>query len=483
MSQSATKSMAKNFSWSMLGSAVGGTLNFLAIIYLARVLGAAAFGWFTFAQAFLVYFVLLVDSGLSMFGMREIARSRDSAGSVVLNLFALRILAASILFLLASIVVLLLPVSAELRLFFLATFLFVFYRALNADWVFQGLERMEFNALAKIIYASLSFSLIVVFVRSASDLAKAPLIQALCGILVTIAFFFFLARFILSLRGLSVTPSRWWSYFVQALPLGVSVILIQIYANFDTIMLGFMDKPVVVGYYNAAYRIFNILVGGFALWQSTALPIMSRRLAEDIASAQNFIKQYLRLSLLLIIPLTLAVFLAAPVIINVIFGLEYQQAFLALQILIWNLIILTVGSVYSATILIPAGRYKRFLLAVAVGAVVNIALNFILIPPFSFVGAAVATLVAEISSATISFFFARQVLRLPLAQHLWKPVLFSFVAMLVFVLSVTQLPVSNYILRYVLALGAYASVCGLLILAVEREFITKFAIEIFRSKQ
>jgi len=474
--------MAKNVFWLILGSAIGGTINFFVIIYLARVLGASAFGLFVFAQAFLIYFVLLVDSGLSLFGVREIAKSPDSAGSITLNLFVLRLLLAAVLFFFSLSILMFIPVAESVRWLFAATFLFVFYRALNADWVFQGLEKMEFNAFSKIIYASLCLPLIILFVKNANDLARAPLIQALCGIAAAVIFLFILGKFILRFQFTLLAPAKWWSYFLAAMPLGASIVLIQVYNNFDTIMLGFMDKPAVVGYYNAAYRVFNVLVSGFALWQSTALPIMSKRFGDNLDRAKEFINKYLHLTMLFIIPLTLAVFLSAPLLIKLLFGAEYAQGVLALQILAWNLILVSIGSVYGVTILIPSGHYNRFFIAVAIGAIVNIVLNFILIPPFSFVGAAIATLLAELFSVSVSFFYARQIIRLPLVRYLFKPVLVSLAGMLVFILIFKNILTGDYLASYVLALAGYAAACAGIVLVIEKDFVAEFVLEIFRSK-
>src|SRR3989339_1544991 len=156
---STTKGIAKNFSWLLGGAVLSSLINFFTTIYVARILGASAFGLFVFAQAFLMYLVLIVDSGLSILGTREIAKEKENAGTVSINILAVRLILAFFVFIVATLIVLFLPLYAELKYLFIATFIFVFYRAINVDWAFQGLEKMNYISMAKVFFSILSFLL------------------------------------------------------------------------------------------------------------------------------------------------------------------------------------------------------------------------------------------------------------------------------------------------------------------------------------
>ena len=260
---SVTRRIANNFSWLLAGNVIAGLLNFLLIVYIARTLRASAFGLFQLAQAFLLYLVLMVDSGLSVLGMREIVRNKGRAAAISLNIFGLRLLLAAVVFSFSAAVLFLLPLEPPVRWLFLATFLIVFFRALNADWVFQGLERMAYISLGKVLYAAAAFLFILVMIKGPDDLLKVPLIQVFCGLAVALGLLFFLFKRILRLDLSVLSPRDWHGYFFLALPLGASALMSLIFDNIDTIMLGLMDRPAVIGYYNAAYRIFYILAGFF----------------------------------------------------------------------------------------------------------------------------------------------------------------------------------------------------------------------------
>src|SRR3989339_756900 len=428
MSENITQRIARNFSWLIVGTTISGLANFALVMYLARVLGVAAFGILNFVLAFLSYLILFVDSGLSLLGTREIARRREAAGSLAVNILLVRFIIAVVVFALAVLLVILTPQSWEIKGLFILAFLFVFGRSLNTDWAFQGLETMKYIAWHRVLFSLSVLTLTAIFVHGPADLLLVPLMKFIPSLVLAGLFVLLIINVSPKDQPIGLTPKKWLHYWWQAVPLGASMILIQVYTNLDTIMLGFMDSAEVVGYYNAAYQVFFVLVGLFSLWQSTAIPVSTTNLAKDKNLAAGFITKYFRLTMLVVFPLVMGTFIAAPLIIKLLFGAAYQPASLALQLLIWILIPIAVGSTYGILILVPAGLYNQFLAAVMVGALVNVVLNFLLIPPYSFIGAAIATIMAEISAGTIALYFAGKVLKTSLMPFFVRPFLVTILA-------------------------------------------------------
>ncbi len=470
METSVTKKIAKNYSWLMIGSLISGTLNFITGIYIARVLGAFSFGLFRFAQAFLSYLVLMVDSGLSLFGTCEIAKNKGKAKFIFINLLVVRLILALLIYFFAFSILWLLPLSGHVRFLFLFVFGYVFYRALNTNWVFQGLEEMKYIATAKVLYAIAFFSFTFLFVKSADNLLSVPLVQSISGIVIALLFLLFLFRVLFSADKANISLKVGWRYFLISLPLGASSYLIQVYNSMDSIMLGVMDKTQVVGYYGAAYQIYYIVLAFFILWQSTAIPVASRRIKENKEKAKVFLQKYLRLTLLLIVPTAFFVSFIAPLIINIFYGSEYAEAIPALRILVWTIIPCVIGYTYGNLILIPSGKYNAFLISVAGGAVVNLVFNFALIPRFSYIGAAVATILAEVVVGVIAIYLAMKIFRLGIVKVLVKPLLFSFIAILPFLL------VSNVLFGAIAFIMIYLAF-GLLF---EHRFMFDFVKEVVR---
>jgi len=465
----------------LAGNIASGLINFFAIVYIARVLGAAAFGLVQFAQAFLLYLVIVVDSGLSTYGTREIAQDHSRAQAISVNIFSLRLLLALAVFCLSVMILSLVPLAPAVRLLFTITFLLVFYRALNADWVFQGLERMEYVAVSKLLFSALSFVFILLFVRQPADLVKVPLIQFIFGLTVALVILFVMFRRLFSFDLRRVHVASWPKAFMLAVPLGVSTVFLQIYDNLDTIMLGIIDTAAVVGIYNAAYRMFYIFAGIFSLWLATVLPVVCKRMHEDIAGAKVFLEKFMRLTLLLTVPITVLVFFSAPLIIKIFFGSEYGRSIIALRCLIWALIPLAVSNTYNCLVLIPAGSFNLFLVSVGAGALTNAALNLILIPKYSFVGAAVATIIAQGVAGIFAFYFSQRTFRLGFVAYLIKPGTISLFSSLAFFAAYSSFAGQHQVAQLLAGNIAFFAVAGILAAYLEHDFIVAFIREIVRK--
>lgn len=478
---SVTKRIAKNFSWLMAGNLISGALNFAAVIYVARVLGATSFGLLYFAQAFLFYLLIFLDYGLAVFGVREIAKDQQRAAAITVNVLMLRLLVAAVIYLIALLVVLVVPIALEMRLLFAFTFLYVFYRALNSDWVFQGLEKMEFIAVSKVLIAVLTFTFIFIFIKNPNDLIVVPLVNFIFGVLGSLVFVGVLFSRFFSLKLSDLVPQTWWKYFMLSIPLTASALMTLIYNNLDAIMLGFMDTARVVGYYGSAYKILMIFSGAFAVWTTTVFPVSTKKMHESKISAQNFLEKYLKLTLLLVVPVVFGIFFSAPLIMVVIYGREYLTGVLALQIIIWSLLVLAAASTYGSQLLIPAGYFGQFFKAVMTGAVVNIILNFVLIPRYSFVGAAVATIAAEVMVLLMVMSFSRKVMVVSLLKNLVRPAVFSVLAGVGVWLFTKAVLLENMYLQSLGKTLIFVLLYGVAVLWFERAFIFDFVKETLRK--
>ena len=90
------------------------------------------------------------------------------------------------------------------------------------------------------------------------------------------------------------------------------------------------------------------------------------------------------------------------------------------------------SNIIGNQVLLPHAMDNCFTKAVSVGALIDVVLNIFLIPAFGFVGAAIATLIAEISQALIQTFYARRYLRKSLnINEFIKTILVTFIVILI----------------------------------------------------
>ena len=170
-----------------------------------------------------------------------------------------------------------------------------------------------------------------------------------------------------------------------------------IYTHLDTVMLGFMKTDVDVGYYNAAVKIKTILLGIVTSLGTVLLP----RASYYIQSGRydDFYKisgKALSFVTLFATPVMLYFILFAREGILLISSDSFEGSILPMQIIMPTLLWIGLTNILGLQMLVPLGREKVVLYSEIAGAVVDVALNAILIPRYASAGAAVGTLVAEI---------------------------------------------------------------------------------------
>jgi O-antigen/teichoic acid export membrane protein len=159
-------------------------------------------------------------------------------------------------------------------------------------------------------------------------------------------------------------------------------------------MLSFMQGNQAVGLYNAAYRIVLLLLFIPSVINIAIFPVMSRLYGSSRGALKKIVEKYFKLMILLGIPIGVGVTLLASQIINIIFGKAYLESTPALQILIWATVCTFAN---AAFVQLFQSTNKQILMTKVtfIGMIVNITLNLILIPKFSYIAASFNTLITE----------------------------------------------------------------------------------------
>lgn len=159
----------------------------------------------------------------------------------------------------------------------------------------------------------------------------------------------------------------------------------------DSLMLTYFKSVSDVGIYNAAIPISNLLLYLSSAISTVTLPMFSellaRRMHSHVKEALNLLYKY---TVVVALPAAAVLFTFPDLIIRVIFGPEYEQASIALKILVFGALFSTVAQI-NFTYFSASGKPLLVTKLFAIAAIVNVVLNFILIPPYGIVGAAVAT--------------------------------------------------------------------------------------------
>jgi O-antigen/teichoic acid export membrane protein len=193
----------------------------------------------------------------------------------------------------------------------------------------------------------------------------------------------------------------------DSIPIAVASVFTIIYFRTDILMLSFLRGDAEVGFYSAAYRLTDALVFLPSVITTSTFPVMSKYFKDSFdtfsfAYARTF--KYLFASGLLI---AVVVTFASDRIINIVYGSEYQNSAIALQILIWATAIMFINVLISSTC-VSSGNQQIISKTAIIAAILNVILNFILIPSIGYTGAAIATVFSAFGSMLFGLFWIQK---------------------------------------------------------------------------
>lgn len=370
-------------------------LGFFTLVYLGRVLDKNGFGIIGFATAFVSYFILIVNFGFSTYGTMEIAKDTSKISKFVNNIFSIRILLAIFLSLILILYLFFSEHSTVTKYVILITGLNLFTNAFALNWIFQAVEKMQYIAIRQVLSGLLGLIGVVIFVHSENDLLIAASILTLSALLGNIWFIPIYQKMFSKIKFEFSFPF-WKELFRESFPLAFASIMIGIYYNLDMVMLGYMKPESDVGIYNAAYKVFLLGIIPFQLIFSAFFPQLSRVGLRANEEFKITIKNYAKFVLGSGIVSGIFILSFSERIILLVFGGSYLAAALPLSILAMNVIVVSLN-VFLGNPMMAWGKQREYAIVIAFGAISNIILNFILIPKYSYIGAAFATLLSEVA--------------------------------------------------------------------------------------
>lgn len=376
-------------------------LGFFSMAYIARYLGAANYGIISFALAFTAIFAILADIGLSYLMMREVARDKSLASKYILNISVMKIVLVTVTFGLIALTVNLMGYPQQTINVVYVIGLYVIFNSFNGMFysIFQAHERMEYLSIAQVLNAALILAGIILAVKHSLSVVEFGWIYFLATA-VTLVYSLVITRWKFP-DSLLWPPRRTdWDWGLckqilkQAWPFALSSIFAMIYYYISTVMLSKMKGDEVVGWYNAAFRLMQLPLVLTAVFNTAIFPVMAQFSISSRASLEFTYQKYFKYMLLLGIPIGVGTTLVADQFIQLIFGKGYEPAIVTLQILIWSVVFILLSSVFGRLI---ESLNKQVITTIycAIGAVLNIVLNLLLIHRYSYTGAAASMVATE----------------------------------------------------------------------------------------
>ena len=397
-------SIKRNFALNLVNTISGLLFPLVTFPYASRILMADGIGQVQFFQSIIGYIALCTALGIPLYAVREIARVRDDkiqcsriAIEILLLHSLLTLVGYTIVFVLVITVA---KVQVDVPLFLLLS-TNLFFTSIGAIWFYQGIEDFKYITIRTLVVRTLSLISLFLFVKDKSDLFYYAAISVVAEVGGNIFNFIRLRKFV-DFRDLHISELHPLRHLKPALKIFVLNLVLSIYVNLDSVMLGFLKNEIAVGYYAAATRITKSILGVVQSLGAVLLP----RFANLVSTNQMIEFRYLSdkaISFILATSLPLMVgliFMASP-LIHFFCGNNFEPSILTLQIMAPIILFIAMSGITGMQILYSLGKERLVILATLGGAIVNCSLNFLLIPPYSQYGAGVATSIAEFVVAVL----------------------------------------------------------------------------------
>ncbi len=419
------KIILKNFLFLGSGEIISKLFGFFTTIYLARVLGVEGYGKLGFVLAVYSYFDLIANLGFEAVGTREVASGKSSVSETVSSIFFLRLFLSLSSFIILFLSSFFFQIDEDVRQLLLLQGLNLLLLPLSLYYFFSGKEKMHYVAISKIAQSFIYFLLINFFVSSSHQLWLSPLFFIISTITSYIFLFFSksLQTFSLTFPSQKVVKQILYSSFIM----GLSTMMIRIYWNMDTVMVGILRTSFEVGLYTSAYKIVILLTTLPNIIITAFFPSFSKyTISKDGVS---LLIKYILVLIILGLPIGFIGYFIAETVIHILFGSNYQEAVVPMQILFFNVSFIFLN-IALANPLIAWGKQREYLIIVSSGALVNVILNFLLIPNFGIVGAAIATVCSEVAVFFQSWYYLTKFIDIDLWKYLQLPLVITVLVFL-----------------------------------------------------
>ncbi len=403
--------IAYNTAAQLLGKAATTLTTLILTVLITRRFGPSGYGDFTIMLAYSALFYIVADFGLNAIATRDFASDENKIAYYFKNLVGLRLVMALGLFAVGALTLAFLPYSGFVKTGILLGLLTIFTQALysSGNAVFQTKLRYDLSVLASIFGSAAILILSFVVLSRGGGLLPIVGSYVMGGVVMVGVSLFFVQRLTRAV-GIAKDLKLWRYLFMAALPLGITTIFSVVLQKADSLLLSVLSGSEAVGLYGASYKIFEFALVFPTFFVNSIYPIMVRRFGEGQEKLMETIK-YSGLFLFAVSVVGAGVgYFLAPFMIGVVAGPEFVESVQALRLLLLGLPIFYLSALFL-WLLITLGKQKQIPFIYAVGAIVNVVLNLILIPRYSFHASAVITGTSEFLILVLLVFFSRRALK------------------------------------------------------------------------
>ncbi|MBR2376588.1 MAG: oligosaccharide flippase family protein [Clostridia bacterium] len=255
----------------------------ITLPYLARILSEESYGFVSYVKSCMTYIQLVVDFGFILSSVKDIVKlngDKDEIGKVVGNTFLSKIMLSVIAFIVLIFMVAVIEILKLNVIFVLLSFIGVATTAFLADFLFRGIEKMEYITFIYLIAKGVSVILTFILVKNDGDLIWIPVLDIVTNVISII-----ITLIIINKLGIKIKISNIFDCFKMikdSFVYFLSGVASTVFAALNTLLIGIFIKDLtIVAYWSMCLTIITAIQSLYGPITNSIYPhmIKERKLA------------------------------------------------------------------------------------------------------------------------------------------------------------------------------------------------------------
>jgi O-antigen/teichoic acid export membrane protein len=398
----------KNSLW-IIGEQIFQMLISLIVgILTARYLGPSNYGTLNYTASFVTFFTAIVTLGMEGVVIKKLIERPDEEGRYLGGCIALRFICSVLTIVILPVLIYVLNPSEPIKvvLVLLQSLQLAFKSVQILDSWFQRHLKSRFVSVGKMIACLIVSAYKVFLLMTSKDIIWFAFSNSLTDLVISILLYVFYSRE--SKQKLLPDISKGREVLAESYHFVISGLMVSIYSQMDKIMIGQMLSDTDVGLYTTAVTICG-------MWIFIPLAIINSYRPLILEHKKNGqeklyllrLKQLYSVIIWLCLGISFLIFIFSGFIIRILYGEAYIGSIGVLRTAIWFETFSVIGTARGIWILAEnMNKYVKYYLMI--GAGVNLILNLVMIPVMGITGAAIATLITQITTSIIAPLFFRE---------------------------------------------------------------------------
>lgn len=404
------KSITKNYLFNMMYEVFLLLTPILVTPYVARVLTSSGVGQYSFTFSIASYFVSFANFGFVFYSQREVAKYQDEKDKQKIVFWELVLCRA--IFVAISLVVYILTINfggfdSKYLVLFLILSLNIISILFDITFYFKGNDQFGKIVFRNILIRLLGIIATFVLVKSPADVWIYTLIQSGMLILGALSLWPFLPKGFFSFDKNQINIKK---HIIPAAKLFLPALAGSLYAFLDKSILGIILKSDSAnGMYEQAEKMvkmcMTVITSLSAIMITRNSDEFSKGNHEQLSKNVEFTMSF---CFLLGIPLAFGIAVVSSNFSPWYFGAGYDAVPALMKIFAPIIFISGLGTVLGQSFFVAIGEDNKFIISVVVGSIINLVLNILMISLWGVYGAAIATVLAELSQLILLLYFAKK---------------------------------------------------------------------------